>query len=101
MAQKPAHPRGRAAGLKRLVPSAPAEVSQAEREVTGALYPKRGLRAQPHPKQEVARIGPGIDLADLEDVIAADQRLDEITRTRLLRQVHELAAYYGEASSDS
>jgi hypothetical protein len=101
MAQKPAHPRGRAAGLKRLMPSAPAEVSQTEREATGALYPKRGLRAQPHSRQEVARIGPGIDLADLEAVIADDRGLDEITRTRLLRQVHELATYYGKASSDS
>ena len=83
------------------MPSAPAEVSQAEREATGALYPKRGLRAKRHSTQEVARIGPGIDLADLEAVIAGDPALDEITRTRLLRQVHELAAYYGKVSTDS
>jgi hypothetical protein len=98
MAQKPAHPKDRAAGLKRLMPSAPAEVSQTEREATGALYPKRGLQAQPHSRQEVARVDPGIDLGDLEAVIAGDPGLDETTRTRLLRQVHELAAYYDEAS---
>jgi hypothetical protein len=99
MAQKPVHPKGRAAGLKRLMPSAPDEVSQTEREATGALYPKRGLQARPHSRQEVTRIGPGIDLGDLEAAIAGDPGLGETTRTRLLRQVHELAAYH-EASSD-